>query len=104
MGKWNGQDFEHGTDAITILGQNTEREPCNWIRLIHRPRPPVAQAANNSNNSGVAYPMMMIEIGFSQSLPDPHQTVAIKIFGLRTNTSINSCIVPLYKSNPADSN
>ncbi|PKK59418.1 hypothetical protein RhiirC2_794861 [Rhizophagus irregularis] len=113
MNRWNDQDLEYGTDATMILGQNAAKEPDSWVRPAHRPDPP-AGSGQGANDKDIAYPTMMIEVGFSQSLPDLHRTaalysnprttiqivLAIKIFGERvdpnTNTSTVALIAALY--------
>ncbi|PKK58192.1 hypothetical protein RhiirC2_341559 [Rhizophagus irregularis] len=108
MNVWNRQDLKYGNDATTILGQNTEREPDSWVRPKHRPDPP-AGSGQGADNNDKAYPTMMIEVGFSQSLPDLHRTatlyfdprttiqivLAIKIFGVRTDTTTNTSTIAL---------
>jgi Uma2 family endonuclease len=108
MNKWNDQDLEYGTNATTILNLNTEREPDSFVRPIHRPDPP-AGSGQGADNNDKTYPTMMIEAGFSQSLPDLHRTaalyfnqrttiqivLAIKIFGARTDTNTNTSTIAL---------
>ncbi|CAG8734040.1 6923_t:CDS:2 [Rhizophagus irregularis] len=104
MGRWNDQDLDYGTDATAILGQNIAKESDFWVRPRHRPDPP-AGSGQGVDGKDKAYPTMMIEVGFSQSLPpDPHQIAAlyfnrrttiqivltIKIFGKRINTNTNT--------------
>ncbi|GBB89479.1 hypothetical protein RclHR1_16180005 [Rhizophagus clarus] len=107
MGAWNIQDFRYGTDATTTLGQGSGREPDVYVRPKHRPRP--QQGAPAADRFGNAFPTMMIEVGFSQSLPDLHRTairylnqqttiqivLAIKIFGIRTNALTNTSTIAL---------
>src|SRR5205809_579526 len=98
MGSWNRQDFWYGSDATTILDQNTSRAPDHWVRPKYLPNPQIGSGLG-ANDKDKAYPTMMIEIGVAQSLSDLHQTaalyfnprttiqivLAIKIFGVRTN-------------------
>jgi hypothetical protein len=84
-----------------ILGQGS-KEPDVYVRPRHRPNPP--QGAPVADRFGNAFPTMMVEVGFSQSLPDLHRTVAryfspqttiqivlaIKIFGVCTNALANT--------------
>ncbi|GBC11153.2 hypothetical protein GLOIN_2v615733 [Rhizophagus irregularis DAOM 181602=DAOM 197198] len=98
------EDLDYGTDATAILGQNIAKESDFWVRPRHRPDPP-AGSGQGVDGKDKAYPTMMIEVGFSQSLPpDPHQIAAlyfnrrttiqivltIKIFGKRINTNTNT--------------
>jgi Uma2 family endonuclease len=108
MGVWNNQDLLYGTGATTILGQDTEREPDSWVRPINRPDPPAGSGLGADEND-VAYPTMMIEVGYSQSLPDLNRTatlyfdrrttiqivLAVKIFGIRIDTNTNTRIIAL---------
>ncbi|PKY32700.1 hypothetical protein RhiirB3_492772 [Rhizophagus irregularis] len=87
MGRWNDQDLDYGTDATAILGQNIAKESDFWVRPRHRPDPP-AGSGQGVDGKDKAYPTMMIEVGFSQSLPpDPHQIAAL-YFNRRTTIQI----------------
>ncbi|CAB5308049.1 unnamed protein product [Rhizophagus irregularis] len=112
MGRWNDQDLDYGTDATAILGQNIAKESDFWVRPRHRPDPP-AGSGQGVDGKDKAYPTMMIEVGFSQSLPpDPHQIAAlyfnrrttiqivltIKIFGKRINTNTNTSTIALISA------
>ncbi|CAB4488563.1 unnamed protein product [Rhizophagus irregularis] len=110
--RWNDQDLDYGTDAIAILGQNIAKESDFWVRPRHRPDPP-AGSGQGVDGKDKAYPTMMIEVGFSQSLPpDLHQIAAlyfnrritvqivltIKIFGKRINTNTNTSTIALISA------
>ncbi|PKY49786.1 hypothetical protein RhiirA4_465904 [Rhizophagus irregularis] len=82
MGRWNDQDLDYAGSGQGVDGKDK------------------------------AYPTMMIEVGFSQSLPDLHQIAAlyfnrrtiiqivltIKIFGKRINTNTNTSTIALIST------
>jgi hypothetical protein len=90
------------------IGQNTARGSDIWVRPRHRPDPP-AGSGQGVDRKDKAYPTMMIEVGFSQSLPDLHRTaalyfnqrttiqivLAVKIFGERINTNTSTSTIAL---------
>ncbi|UZO04478.1 uncharacterized protein OCT59_024864 [Rhizophagus irregularis] len=107
LAAWNRQDFRYGTEANTNLGQGRNKEPDAYVRPKHRNPPP--QGALAADIYGNPFPTMMIEVGFSQNLPDLHRTaaryfnplttiqivLAIKIFGVRTNALANTSTIAL---------
>ncbi|CAB4479885.1 hypothetical protein RhiirA1_495313 [Rhizophagus irregularis] len=108
MGGWNNWDFAYGTEATMILGPNTAKESDFWVRPRHLPDPPIGSGLGADRNDK-AYPTMMIEVGFSQSLLDLHRktvlyfsprttiqiVLAIKIFGVRTDPNTNTSTIAL---------
>lgn len=98
MFSWNHQELEYGYDTNMIVGQNSAKEPDSWVRPEGRPQQIPFKAMDRF---GGAYPTMIIEVGYTQSLPDLHQKVAlyfsqatsiqivlvIKIFDLRVDNT-----------------
>jgi hypothetical protein len=107
MSAWNRQDFDYGDNGDLILGQAISRRP-NCMILPKR-RPPPANPAQAADSTGGAYPTMVVEVGYSQSLPDLHQAaiqyfnprttiqivLIIKIFGVRTDPNTNRSTIAL---------
>jgi hypothetical protein len=104
MSAWNRQDFDYGDNGDLILGQAISRRP-NCMILPKR-RPPPANPAQAADSTGGAYPTMVVEVSYSQSLPDlyraairyfnPRQIVLIvKIFGVRTDPNTNRGTITL---------
>ncbi|CAI2178223.1 19385_t:CDS:2 [Funneliformis geosporum] len=106
MGRWNYHDLEYGDGSNMIVGQNSAKEPDSWIRPVKRRRSMPYKAMDRF---GGAYPTMIVEVGYTQSLPDLHQKVAlyfsqatsiqivltIKIFDLRADNTL-ALIAMLY--------
>ncbi|GES74952.1 hypothetical protein GLOIN_2v1791074 [Rhizophagus clarus] len=92
MGIWNRTDLAYEDDATLILGANSSKEPDSWVRPKNRIRPQPGAAANNL---GAAYPTMIIEVGYTQSLPDLHRKVAL-YFSSRTTIQI-VLLVKIFK-------
>jgi Uma2 family endonuclease len=107
MAIWNmRRDLEYGDDTTMIVGQNSAKEPDSWARPRRRPQHPPFKVMDKF---GGAYPTMIMEIGYSQSLPDLHQKLAlyfsqetsiqivliIKIFDLRVDNTF-ALIAALY--------
>ncbi|CAB4409115.1 unnamed protein product [Rhizophagus irregularis] len=85
MGAWNCRDLKYGDNATLILGTNSSKEPDSWVRPKNRIRPRPGTPA--ANNLGAAYPTMIIEVGYCQSLPDLHRKVEL-YFSQRTTIQI----------------
>ena len=84
MGSWNCQDLRYGVDTTMILNHNNVKEPDLWVRPVRRPRPPLAQAMDRF---GTPYPIMIVEVGYTQGLPDMHRKVEF-YFDVRTTIQI----------------
>ncbi|GBC03842.1 hypothetical protein RclHR1_05360002 [Rhizophagus clarus] len=82
----------HSRASATIKGANSSKEPDSWVRPKNRIRPQPGAAANNL---GAAYPTMIIEVGYTQSLPDLHRKVAL-YFSSRTTIQI-VLLVKIFK-------
>ncbi|EXX54455.1 uncharacterized protein OCT59_021411 [Rhizophagus irregularis] len=107
MGAWNRQDFDYGNNQDLILGPASSRRPNCVIFPKHRSLP--ANPAQIADSIGGAYPTMVVEIGFSQSLSDLYQAVTqyfnqrttiqivliIKIFGIYTHPNTNISTIAL---------
>ncbi|CAB4482606.1 hypothetical protein RhiirA5_502042 [Rhizophagus irregularis] len=107
MGAWNRQDFDYGDNQDLTLSATSSRKP-DCVIFARRRNPP-ANPAQAADSTGGPYPTMVVEVGYSQSLPDLYKAVAeyfnqrttiqivliIKIFGVRTDPNTNTRTIAL---------